>query len=88
MCSLYTLAKSPVEAGEYVVLLADRKLLELPLEALSILQDEGLRSVSRDFSLQLLHSRLSTDDPENGTRHTHADKFPNRSRERATFNIL
>ncbi|XP_042358180.1 cilia- and flagella-associated protein 46 [Plectropomus leopardus] len=50
--------KSPADPGEYVVLLADRKLLELPLEALSILQEEGLSSVSRDFSLQLLHSRL------------------------------
>ncbi|XP_070834007.1 cilia- and flagella-associated protein 46 [Chaetodon trifascialis] len=52
------------EPGEYVVLLADRKLLELPLEALSILQEEGLSSVSRDFSLQLLHSRLNRDEPE------------------------
>ncbi|XP_056252103.1 cilia- and flagella-associated protein 46 [Seriola aureovittata] len=49
----------PTEPGEYVVLLADRKLLELPLESLSILQKEGLSSVSRDFSLQLLHSRLN-----------------------------
>ncbi|XP_051232115.1 cilia- and flagella-associated protein 46 [Dicentrarchus labrax] len=52
------------EAGEYVVLLADKKLLELPLEALSILQEEGLSSVSRDFSLQLLHSRLNREEPE------------------------
>nr|XP_046258124.1 cilia- and flagella-associated protein 46 isoform X1 [Scatophagus argus] len=52
------------EPGGYVVLLADRKLLELPLEALSILQEEGLSSVSRDFSLQLLHSRLNREEPE------------------------
>ncbi|KAM9847487.1 cilia- and flagella-associated protein 46 [Aulostomus maculatus] len=50
--------KMPMEPGEFVVLLADRKLLELPLEALSLVRDEGLTSVSRDFSLQLLHSRL------------------------------
>ncbi|XP_049456510.1 cilia- and flagella-associated protein 46 isoform X3 [Epinephelus fuscoguttatus] len=56
--------KLPAEPGEYVVLLADRKLLELPLEALSILQDEGLSSVSRDFSLQLLHSRLNKEEPD------------------------
>lgn len=75
MCVLCVcaLVKLPAEPGEYVVLLADRKLLELPLEALSILQEEGLCSVSRDFSLQLLHSRLNRDEPEKGTRHTHTD---------------
>lgn len=57
------------------MLLADRKLLELPLEALSILQEEGLHSVSRDFSLQLLHSRLNREEPEKGTRDMHADKL-------------
>ncbi|KAF7668645.1 hypothetical protein LDENG_00299490 [Lucifuga dentata] len=51
-------ANSPKEPEEYVVLLADRKLLELPLEALFILQGEALCSVSRDFSLQVLHRRL------------------------------
>ncbi|XP_041803927.1 cilia- and flagella-associated protein 46 [Chelmon rostratus] len=56
--------KLPAEPGEYVVVLADRKLLELPLEALSILQEEGLSSVSRDFSLQLLHSRLNREELE------------------------
>ncbi|KAG7229994.1 hypothetical protein INR49_009714 [Caranx melampygus] len=50
------------EPGEYIVLLADRKLLELPLESLSLLQEEGLSSVSRDFSLQLLHSRLNREE--------------------------
>ncbi|XP_034040296.1 cilia- and flagella-associated protein 46 [Thalassophryne amazonica] len=53
-----SLVKLPAETGEYVVILADRNLLELPLEALRILQEKGLSSVSRDFSLQLLHSRL------------------------------
>ncbi|XP_031140179.1 cilia- and flagella-associated protein 46 isoform X1 [Sander lucioperca] len=56
--------KLPAEPGEYVVLLADKKLLELPLEALSILQDESLSSVSRDFSLQLLHSRLNREEQD------------------------
>ncbi|XP_040906348.1 cilia- and flagella-associated protein 46 [Toxotes jaculatrix] len=50
--------------GECVVLLTDRKLLELPLESLTILQEEGLSAVSRDFSLQLFHSRLNRDEPE------------------------
>ncbi|XP_077960776.1 cilia- and flagella-associated protein 46 isoform X4 [Gasterosteus aculeatus] len=57
-------AKLAAEPGECVVLLADRGLLELPLEALSILQGEGLSSVSRDFSLQLLHSRLNIEEPD------------------------
>ncbi|XP_030628131.1 cilia- and flagella-associated protein 46 [Chanos chanos] len=51
-------AGSPAELGEYVVLLADWMLLELPLEALAFLQQTGISSVSRDFSLQVLHSRL------------------------------
>ncbi|XP_068423801.1 cilia- and flagella-associated protein 46 isoform X2 [Clinocottus analis] len=55
---------SSAEPGECVILLADRKLLELPLEALSVLQDEGLSSVSRDFSLQLLHSRVNREEPD------------------------
>ncbi|XP_069395061.1 cilia- and flagella-associated protein 46 isoform X1 [Paralichthys olivaceus] len=59
-------AKLPTESGECVVLLADSKLLELPLESLSILQEEGLSSVSRDFSLQLLHSRLNREEQEKG----------------------
>lgn len=49
---------SATEAEQCVVLLADTQLLDLPLEALSVLQDDRLCSVSRDFSLQLLHSRL------------------------------
>ncbi|XP_023695682.2 cilia- and flagella-associated protein 46 isoform X2 [Paramormyrops kingsleyae] len=49
---------SPAESGECVILLADRQLMELPLEALRVLQKPGIRSVSRDFSLQLFHSRL------------------------------
>ncbi|CAJ1066948.1 LOW QUALITY PROTEIN: cilia- and flagella-associated protein 46 [Xyrichtys novacula] len=51
------------EPGQYVVLLADKQLLELPLEALSILQEDSLASVSRDFSLQVLHSRLNREEP-------------------------
>ncbi|CAB1430488.1 unnamed protein product [Pleuronectes platessa] len=56
--------KLPSEAGEYLVLLADTKLLGLPLESLSILRKDSLSSVSRDFSLQLLHSRLNREQPD------------------------
>lgn len=71
--------KSPVDPREYVVLLTDMKLMDLPLEALAILQDEGICSVSRDFSLQLLHSRLTDQsEKEKGTGHTykHFRKYP------------
>ncbi|KAM6916250.1 cilia- and flagella-associated protein 46 [Xenentodon cancila] len=50
-------------SGQDVVVLADRNLLELPLESLSILREEALNSVSRDFSLQLLYSRLHREKP-------------------------
>ncbi|KAM8924779.1 cilia- and flagella-associated protein 46 [Pelodytes ibericus] len=47
-----------IEIGHYIVLLADSSLMELPLEALSVFQEEGIGSVSRDFSLQLLYNRI------------------------------
>ncbi|KAL1263718.1 hypothetical protein QQF64_006457, partial [Cirrhinus molitorella] len=53
-----TADKPLLDAGESVVILADRMLLEFPLEALSVLQADGIGSVSRDFSLQVLHARL------------------------------
>lgn len=68
VCVCVYTVKVPVEPREFVVLLADRKLMELPLEALSFLQEESLGSVSRDFSLQLLHSRLHREEPEKGTK--------------------
>lgn len=48
----------PVDLGLCVVLLGDTSLMELPLEALSIFKEEGISSVSRDFSLQFLYNRL------------------------------
>lgn len=62
--------KSLEEPGKCMVLLADRKLLDLPLESLSMLQEEGLSSVSRDFSLQFFHSRLNSEEPDKGTKST------------------
>ncbi|XP_030132507.2 cilia- and flagella-associated protein 46 [Taeniopygia guttata] len=49
---------TPVDLGLSVVLLGDTLFMELPLEALSIFKEEGISSVSRDFSLQLLYNRL------------------------------
>ena len=42
---------------ESVVILADPQLMELPLEALGVFHLEGIKSVSRDFSLQIFHNR-------------------------------
>lgn len=48
--------------GECVVVLADPMLLELPLEALTVLQGSGISSVSRDLSLQVFYTRLSREE--------------------------
>ncbi|XP_072534370.1 cilia- and flagella-associated protein 46 isoform X2 [Salminus brasiliensis] len=56
-------AGSPAEQGECVVVLADRMLLEMPLEALAVLQGDGINSVSRDFSLQVFYTRLQREQP-------------------------
>lgn len=50
--------ETPVDLGLCVVLLGDALLMELPLEALSVFKEEGISSVSRDFSLQFLYNRL------------------------------
>lgn len=49
---------TPMDLGLCVVLLGDTLFMELPLEALSIFKEEGISSVSRDFSLQVLYNRL------------------------------
>ncbi|XP_057703978.1 cilia- and flagella-associated protein 46 isoform X1 [Corythoichthys intestinalis] len=64
----------PRQPGEFVVLLADWKLMELPLEALSILQGDLLKSVSRDFSLQLLCSRIPKEEPVKVEKETKGGK--------------
>ncbi|GFS07539.1 cilia- and flagella-associated protein 46 [Elysia marginata] len=50
------------QQSECVILLADPDLMQLPLEASMYLEKvEGVNSVSRDFSLQLLHNRALDD---------------------------
>ncbi|XP_026079139.1 cilia- and flagella-associated protein 46 [Carassius auratus] len=56
--------KPLLDAGDSVVVLSDRTLLEYPLEALSVLQQKCIGSVSRDLSLQVLHTRLQTDEAD------------------------
>ena len=43
---------------EMIVLLCDEYLLGLPLEAMSIFQSRGIKSLSRDFSLQMFYYRF------------------------------
>ncbi|KAM7102431.1 cilia- and flagella-associated protein 46 isoform 6-T6 [Ciconia maguari] len=55
---------TPMDLGLCVVLLADTSFMELPLEALDIFREEGISSVSRDFSLQILYNRVHLAEPE------------------------
>ncbi|XP_043453885.1 cilia- and flagella-associated protein 46 isoform X3 [Prionailurus bengalensis] len=54
------------EAANDAILIADRHLLELPLEGLSVFE-EGVDSVAREFSLQMLWSRLRREETADGT---------------------
>ena len=56
---LHTFRKEKSDSGLNVVLLADFDLLRLPLESLDFLQCDAVKSVSRDFSLQILYHRIS-----------------------------
>ena len=46
------------------MILADMHLLALPLETLPLLHRDNICSVSRDFSLQMLHHRIGKIVPE------------------------
>lgn len=46
-----------------MIILADKFLMELPLESLNIFQEEVITSVTRDFSLQLFYNRLHKEEP-------------------------
>ena len=48
----------PAPQSRYVIVLADSDLSPLPLEALEWLQQDGVKSVSRDFSVNCLHQRM------------------------------
>ncbi|XP_069836237.1 cilia- and flagella-associated protein 46 [Dendropsophus ebraccatus] len=59
-----TTSSASVDLGDCIILLADKSLQQLPLEALGVFKDDGVNSVSRDFSLQLLHNRIHRDHTE------------------------
>ncbi|XP_077992013.1 cilia- and flagella-associated protein 46-like isoform X2 [Glandiceps talaboti] len=51
---------------DYMVILADKWLLELPLEAVAMLQHPSIFSLTRDFSLQMLYNRIHREPEEEG----------------------
>lgn len=60
-CSFYFtvyLRREKEDRDLCVILLTDTILLQLPLEGMSILQAKNIRSVARDFSLQVLCHRI------------------------------
>ncbi|KAM4702837.1 cilia- and flagella-associated protein 46 [Rhinophrynus dorsalis] len=60
-------ASSPLaDTGDCIILLADKLLMELPLEALPMLAGDGISSVSRDFSLQFLYNRIHREQTAEG----------------------
>ncbi|XP_027384270.1 cilia- and flagella-associated protein 46 isoform X1 [Bos indicus x Bos taurus] len=59
-----SLSQVQPEVADDVILIADRDLLELPLEGLSVFDDGLVSSLSREFSLQMLCNRLRREEPE------------------------
>ncbi|XP_022424099.2 cilia- and flagella-associated protein 46 [Delphinapterus leucas] len=56
------------EVADNVILIADRQLLELPLEGLSVFDEGMVSSVSREFSLQMLWNRLHRKETEGNAK--------------------
>ncbi|XP_074088215.1 LOW QUALITY PROTEIN: cilia- and flagella-associated protein 46 [Macrotis lagotis] len=54
----------PVDMAEYLILIVDRMLMEMPLELAVGFENENITSVSREFSLQMLANHLQKDEPE------------------------
>ncbi|XP_018424570.1 PREDICTED: cilia- and flagella-associated protein 46-like, partial [Nanorana parkeri] len=61
-----SISSASVEVGDCIIVLADRFLQQMPLEALAVFKDDAVNSVSRDFSLQLLYNRIHTEQTEEG----------------------
>ncbi|XP_013358484.1 PREDICTED: cilia- and flagella-associated protein 46 isoform X2 [Chinchilla lanigera] len=57
-----------VDTEDSVILIADRHLLELPLEGLSVFHEATISSVSREFSLQMLWNRLHKEEVEGSVK--------------------
>ncbi|XP_065779668.1 cilia- and flagella-associated protein 46 isoform X5 [Muntiacus reevesi] len=61
-----SLSQVQPEVADDIILIADRHLLELPLEGLSVFDDGLVSSLSREFSLQMLCNRLRREEPAEG----------------------
>ena len=58
LTAILSLRKEKSDEGLTMVLLADFELLQLPLEALQMLQSDHVKAVARDFSLQMHYHRI------------------------------
>ncbi|EPY85357.1 hypothetical protein CB1_000385007 [Camelus ferus] len=63
-----SLPQAQPEVVDSIVLAVDRPLLELPLEGLPVFGEGMISSVSREFSLQMLWTRLRTEETEGNTK--------------------
>ncbi|KAG8435302.1 hypothetical protein GDO86_013309 [Hymenochirus boettgeri] len=63
-----TTSSASADSGDFVLLLADRYLMEFPLEALNVFNEDWISSISRDFSLQLLYNRLHREQTEGNAK--------------------
>ncbi|OWK07624.1 hypothetical protein Celaphus_00008804 [Cervus elaphus hippelaphus] len=73
-----SLSQVQPEVADDVILIADRHLLELPLEGLSVFDDGLVSSLSREFSLQMLCNRLRREEPGQHAPHRPLPLCPRR----------
>ncbi|XP_063162642.1 cilia- and flagella-associated protein 46 [Candoia aspera] len=76
------------DIGECVILLVDKNLMELPLEALGIFQDDAISSLSRDFSLQMVYNRMRKDEGESEGKKSAKPKNEPRSMKTLALNRI
>ena len=55
--------KEAPSVQETVVILADKHLLQLPLEALECFRADSINAISRDLSLQMLYHKIHVEQP-------------------------
>ena len=59
---------------ECVILLADQYLMQLPLEALQLLQMDHVSSVSREISLQMMFNKMHSGSSAGKYKHVQVNK--------------
>ena len=58
MTLCYNSSKENSDSHLSIVILSDSEVFKLPLEAMAVFHQPQITSVSRDFSLQMLHHRI------------------------------